>query len=631
MFLFKKVVIDNFRSIGHIELDLYNQGLTLIEGINDTNQTYLSNGAGKSSLLDSITWALFDRTAEGIKADEVVNATVGKNTSVVLHFEVDDTPYRVERYRKHSKHKNKVFLYQGDNNLSLNSNASTNKEILDLFGIDINTYLNSIMYGQGDVEIFAKATDKGKKEILDNIANISLYKDAQKVAKRKASEFELLVTRKTSQITETNMRRDSLIALERQEEAKYKDTEALITQQKGELATLEEQIIKVSAETLTYKSGIQQEINQLSLELDTIEPNANPQELLEEFNSFKTKVTELKHIKQTLDNSLHQVELKEQSLSNDTNCYVCGALLDTEHREQERLKLNSERAELISKITPAKEALPALEGMLADKKRLVDEVYQANEHLNKQREQVQQSINNANQRLNLKDNELQQMNNTVTLKRTQIQQLESLPKPEGKKAELAKVEEDAKNLEKELLELNNQINEYNILSKDVFANTGVMSHVLDLTTPFLNEKANEYLSILSGSDIQIEMDTQTTNKDSTVSDKFSLTVFNGSGGSEYKANSAGERRRIDLSIALAIQDLVFSKSNLATNLVVYDECFDGLDSVGCENVIDILKKKQATVGTIYVITHNENLKPLFDNVLTIKKVNGFSELVTRED
>lgn len=63
------------------------------------------------------------------------------------------------------------------------------------------------------------------------------------------------------------------------------------------------------------------------------------------------------------------------------------------------------------------------------------------------------------------------------------------------------------------------------------------------------------------------------------------------------------------------------------NLGLYDECFDGLDSIGCENVIKILKERQKDVSSIFVITHSENLKALFENVITMKKENGSSFLV----
>ncbi|MGI4292156.1 hypothetical protein ACR2WS_26640, partial [Klebsiella pneumoniae] len=64
----------------------------------------------------------------------------------------------------------------------------------------------------------------------------------------------------------------------------------------------------------------------------------------------------------------------------------------------------------------------------------------------------------------------------------------------------------------------------------------------------------------------------------------------------------------------------------STNIALYDECFDGLDTIGCENVIKLLKDRLNTVGTIFVITHNTELKPLFEQTIKIVKENGVSKL-----
>ena len=69
------------------------------------------------------------------------------------------------------------------------------------------------------------------------------------------------------------------------------------------------------------------------------------------------------------------------------------------------------------------------------------------------------------------------------------------------------------------------------------------------------------------------------------------------------------------------------KNDMSTNIALYDECFDGLDIIGCENVITLLKDRLKTVGTIFVITHNENLKPLFEKSIKVVKENGVSKII----
>jgi len=105
-------------------------------------------------------------------------------------------------------------------------------------------------------------------------------------------------------------------------------------------------------------------------------------------------------------------------------------------------------------------------------------------------------------------------------------------------------------------------------------------------------------------------------------DKFSVDVKNMNGDSEYRGNSGGEKRRVDIAINMALQDLVTSRSNKSMDLIVYDEVFDGLDATGCEAVIELLQDKAKVFGTVLVVTHNDNLKQLFTKSMTVTKRAG---------
>jgi DNA repair exonuclease SbcCD ATPase subunit len=155
-----------------------------------------------------------------------------------------------------------------------------------------------------------------------------------------------------------------------------------------------------------------------------------------------------------------------------------------------------------------------------------------------------------------------------------------------------------------------------------FGNQGIKSVLLDSVTPYLNQRANHYLSKLADSSIEVIFNTQTQLKGGEKRDKFSVDVSNKNGDAEYKGNSGGEKRRVDIAISMALQDLVSSRSNKSLDLVVYDEVYEGLDAVGCEAVIELLREKAKVFGTVIVITHNESLKQLFNRHITIKKEGG---------
>ena len=149
---------------------------------------------------------------------------------------------------------------------------------------------------------------------------------------------------------------------------------------------------------------------------------------------------------------------------------------------------------------------------------------------------------------------------------------------------------------------------------------------MDLVTPTLNEGVNKYLGTLTGGAINVEFSTQSKKADGTLSDKFDISVTYNGGVMSYNALSSGEKRRVDVAISLALQDMVIQRYGADVNLLAYDELFESLDATGAENVVELLKSRIEKVGTIIVVSHNEDLKPLFDNSLEVIKKDGVSTL-----
>lgn len=629
MLKFKKVKAVNFLSIGEAELQLDNRGLVLIEGINDTNDTFQSNGAGKSTLLSAITYALYGVTPNGLKADALINNSAKKNMAVTLEFEKDGVPYRIERYRKHSKHKNTTKFYQGEVDLTQKSVGDTDKKILAVFGIDYLTYMNSIMYGQGDVEIFAKTSDKGKKQILENLADIEIYRYAQDIAKEKVK----VASDKVSELEQQSLGKEQEVQFIKDAYHKalsdYQSTAQLIENQETSLKNEKIALEQLENSNETQKKAIESEIAELTKSIELLERPTVDAQLQAQIQKVQTNLQALRAGRTNL--GVNRVGLVQSltKLNNETNCYVCGAPLNAEHREKEMSSLKKQIEELDVKVSQFEQAITPYEN---EEARLLEVQQEAS----RKYQEVQQNYNAINSKLNSLQNSLSALDRNVAIQQTKITgieqglaQLKQVAVPKLDEARLAEIEKEKAGIKEQLVEAKKDVDQYKILVNEVFSNKGIRSAVLDLVTPFLNERANYYLNILSGADIEIIFSTQTTTSTGNLTDKFDLEVINGSGGSTYQSNSEGEKKRIDLAISFAIQDLVQSKANIAVNFGLYDECFDGLDSVGCENVIKILQERQKEVSSIFVITHNSDLKPLFENVITIKKEQGQSFLVEK--
>ena len=679
-----------------MELNLENRGLVLIEGKNTGNSSFESNGSGKSTLLNSITYAIYGQTSYGLRADDVVNRQEDKDTSVILYLDVDGQSYRIERYRKHKTHKNKVRLFQGNTELTGKSAKDTDTKIQELFGVDYNTYMNSIVQGQGEAEIFSKASDKGKKEILENITNIAVYKKAQDIAKEKVKERILDKQKIDRDIQEVERLLENLHEREAEDKANYQHTLNSIRESEERLERSENELLEHSG---SLPEGLEDRLHYLSNERPPEPPN-RPETtdkewaLQERLNNAKqhkeaqlerlkdnhrNEITEMKAKRTEIDKQVQPILTNVSVMKNEVarknseitrldlsdTCPSCGQKVDKAHIQQEYERLAGEIQDTEQQIKYTEkiyneELIPLIQHMeaeIASKETQYDNLIRTTEkQYNKDidnlsidiqtlredieeelREAYQQAQRDYQERMQERDqlqrtktafdSQKHNLEYAIKSERDMLDRLHKLPKPKDRTQEIAEYEEKLKESRTEYLACLDKIERYEDVVK-LYSNAGVRSVVLDLVTPFLNEKANEYMATLSGSDIEILFTTQTTNKDGSISDKFDIEIINSNGGNLYKANSEGEKKRIDLAISFAIQDLVLSKSDMKTNIALYDEVFEGLDEIGSENVIKLLKDRQQRVESIFVITHDTHLKSMFENVITVEKKEGFTHLVS---
>lgn len=623
----KKISINNFLSIKEAELELDNRGLILVEGKNLTNSAFLSNGSGKSTLMDSIVYALYDTTSKGIRADDVVNNKAKKDTSVILEGEQDGVKYRIERYRKHTKHKNTVKFFIDEKDVSEKSVRDTNKTIERIIGIDYNTFINSIMFSQGaGAGRFAIATDREKKEILENLVNLSIYAEAQEIAKEKVKQKQNEIDEAYRNEERMEWELENLTERDEEDEKNYSHTRDMMKQEMDNISVWTEQMAKYVQNEFPKVEVLRTEVDKLR---ETIDNQAGP-----DTDDISKQLNEEYAILQRKSNDLRNEErIKEEQVANykkiqsDTHCPICGTELDNTHREKEMLSIREKVKEHLINIQRIGQELTTIQNTY-------DETLAKHNEFQKQRNEIHSQMNSIRNTIQEKENsirnyesELQRQKNAIDNSQDTLSKLNKVPKPVPRDKERKDIDKKIKTNKEQILGFEK---EKNILEDavKVYSNTGVKSHVLDLITPFLNERANTYLNKLTGSDIEIVFSTQTTNKSGDVTDKFDIQVMNSTGGTTYQANSEGEKKRIDLAISLAIQDLVLSKSNMSTNFVVYDEVFDALDAIGSENVVDLLRERLNTVGSIFVITHSESLKPLFENIITVTKTSQGDSVVT---
>ena len=628
-------------SISKASINLSDRGLVLIQGENSDSEAFESNGSGKSTMFsEGPTWILFGETIRGQKGDKVVNRTAGKNTRGVLEI-IDDNGevYKVIRHRKHSQYKNTVQLFKGDTNITGKSDTDTNQMIVDLLEMDYLTFTNSIMFGQGVTKMFASSTDKEQKAILEKMLQIDVYKHCQELAKEKLKDIlEKYDKRVVEQTTARTLK-----------EAKEATLEDLQISE----AELDAKCDKAIAEYNEKLSGLQDKLAEYQKQLDSGSLDeeladinkliAKVEERIESYSAVREEhsdavsnerliLRDLMLLQKNIKDRTRELAEIKQGKNVPKTCSSCGQDLpsdDTSHiekhlqdaiEEHEKTRTEKEKqlADAESLSASLKEKLAGLPTSEANLRALKDTQYEINSSIKKLKNNIkdtESAIDDVKAEI-VKQEELK--------KSTFTEAIESALKAiDGYKKNLADVQV-------EIGKLLDSKEDYEFWV-DAYGNSGIKSILLDSVVPFLDKRANEYLAVLADSSIEVKFHTQQLVKTTGLyKDKFSVEVTNRNGDDDYKSNSGGEKRRIDISINMTLQDLVLSRSNKRIDIIVYDEVFESLDELGSQKVIELLEDKAKEVGTVLVITHNDSLKQLFSQSIEVVKSGGETEVKYNE-
>jgi hypothetical protein len=159
-----------------------------------------------------------------------------------------------------------------------------------------------------------------------------------------------------------------------------------------------------------------------------------------------------------------------------------------------------------------------------------------------------------------------------------------------------------------------------------FGPRGIKSFIFESALPYLTERANHYSSYITGGTVIIDIlpTTMVKSKNHAEKEKLAVSAKNIYGANIYPGNSDGERRRIDICILLALQDLISTRASKTWSTLIFDEIFDTLDKTGIEHVLDLFRTIKGK--SIYIVSHSEDLKKHFDTSIIIQKKDGISSI-----
>jgi DNA repair exonuclease SbcCD ATPase subunit len=630
----QNLTIENFLVLTEAKVKLSDRGLVLIQGQNKADSSANSNGAGKSSIADALCWAIYGVTARGESGDAVVNNKAGKNTRVEVEVVDNMTVYRIVRHRKHKTGKNALHVFMndgyGETDLTKGTDKLTQEVVDKIIGASLDVFTGSIYAGQERMPDLPSMTDKMLKVLIEEAAGVNALEAAYKKARENAQGAKTDVTVAITNIEHTTNR---ISVLQSQLEQHAASEEAWTTRQAAQIAE----------QTKVVRDDLLPRAKMLAAEAPQSEVALVDDQIAATDAKIKAVVAEQEQLQRLAS---HMVRTQQQSYqaaqaqvsAEKTAATLKAQLAQVDHKigcPCDSCGRPLTPAELTAAKSAAQTAYDKAVQDAADKKHVADTSERAARVAENVHDGYKLSMTDVSAEATLRAS-LQAKRNTLLAKdherevlvnkaRDIVEQIKRL------QAEVSPFVTPIATTMKSITEakdlLANQKGELAVKQRTldletevvrVFSPAGVRARVLDEVTPYLNAQTGKYLSILSDGNISAEWSTLTVNKAGEVKEKFAIDVASTISSKTFKGLSGGEKRKVRVATALALQDLVATRASKPIDLFIGDEIDDALDASGLERLMIILEDKAKERGTVMVISHNE-LRDEIPNVMMIER------------
>lgn len=589
----------------------FEEGLVLVEGRNDDKEGS-SNGSGKSFfMIDGVSWLLFDNTCRGVRYDEVIRKGE-KFTEAELVLDTGDVIKRSKVLGKGSI-------------VSINDTKVEQSVVEDLIGLDYTSFTAAVVHAQ-TFRGFADRGEVEQKGILTKLMGLEKWDDYKKLA-----DDKIIAVRRD--IGTCSVHTDSI--KERLINLKLPDVELL---QKQFQADKQVKIDKKTQEIEDLKQEIKDKKDKLSkfseLEKERISlienKSINEVILVDVENGLNDLEKEFEVQKERKDVAKKEQTKIEKQIVNINglrgNCPICFSKVTKESKDKCLIELNKNLNELLDKSAKDYEIFISLIEKIDYQKECVnkikvkiktlwDKILILEGELKKKDILSLQIVNNRDKLTNLIE--------SIKIIKTEKNPTEGLRVSlEKEKAELEKQLEIYKNDYNTLLELQ----KYYEFWVEGFSNRGIKSYIFDSLMPEFTERTNNYMQLLTNSDIEIIFDTQREKKTGGLSEKFTIKIKDEVGERPYLSWSGGEKKRIAVAIDLALSDIVLMRGKKVWDYVVFDELFDSIDEEGREMMIYLMESIMRERKRVIIISHDDATKGVIDKRVLIIKQDGVSSI-----
>ena len=566
MIIFKKIRWKNFLSTGNVfsEVDLRASKTNLIIG---------SNGAGKSTILDALTFSLFGKPFRKINKPMLVNSINEKDCLTEIEFSIGRNEYKVVRGIKPNKFEiycNSQLWNQESSLVEQQKNFETN-----VLKMNYKSFTQIVVLGSSTFVPFMRLPLAQRREIIEDILDIQVFSTMNVLLKDKVRENNDDIKKIDYEIhlleEKIDLQKKYMLELE-------KKTKDEITRKENKISELLENENENHQEIARLTS----EVQKYSKEMETL---SNSVTKLRKLNTFLFKI----------QSKLSSCQ-KEHSFFTDNHvCPTCTQDLSDEFRQ--------------TKISEGEGELTNLQTGLED---LMDAISKEEERETEftKLSKVVLDLNTSISQVNF---QITSIKNSISDVEKEIKELEG--GNADKKAEFVKLEGLVKN-KKELGDTqaeNRKDRDTLLVASQLLKDNGIKTRIIKTYLPAMNQLINQYLQSM---DFYVNF-TLNENFEEIIKSRY-RDVFS------YDSFSEGEKSRIDIALLLTWRSIAKLKNSVDTNLLILDEIFDSsLDQQGGSDLGWILRNFDDNTN-VYVISHREQLEGKFDRTLTAVKEKNFS-------
>ena len=569
MILFKTIRWKNFLSTG-------NQFTEVSLTQNNTNLIIGTNGAGKSTILDALTFSLFGKPFRKINKPQLINATNEKDCLVEVEFSVGNVEWKTVRGIKPN-----IFKVWRDNEL-LDQNASANDQQKwfeqNVLKMNYKSFTQIVILGSSTFVPFMQLTANNRREVIEDLLDIRIFSTMNTVIKDKIralrEDIKVYELKKESLLEKVSMQEDFIEEIENRAKQNVSDKEIKI----GNLLVEENDWMGIN------------ETNNIEL--------ASLQKKIEGYSGSSEKLRTLGNLKGKISNKVSTITKEHKFFTQNTVCPTCTQPIEETFRINKVEDAQNKAKELQSGYKELEEAIQKEEERERQFTVLSKEILVLNNGISKNNTQIagcQRQIRDL-------ESEIQRVTDQIANRNVEDEKLTSF-------------RESLKTTYDELSKNKDTIQYYDF-TYGLLRDGGVKSKIIKKYLPLINQQVNRYLQMM---DFYINF---------TLDEEFNETVQSPIHEDfSYASFSEGEKMRIDLALLFTWREVAKMKNSVNTNLLIMDEVFDSsLDGFGTDEFLKIIRYVIKDAN-IFVISHKAGLEDKFESVTRFEKIKGFSRMV----